>query len=77
VAWLKGIRNALKHVKHSAPKPKFCPKCQCHRIYPVSLFGIMPTTYRCRECGYEGTMVFEIDLEEDARSGESNVRKIN
>jgi len=65
---LKGLWETLKLVRHRKPQPKFCPKCKGHNIYPVSLFGILPTTYRCRDCGYEGVLVLEVDREpeEDA-----------
>ena len=51
-------------MKHSSPRPKFCPKCKGHRIYPISTLGILPETYRCRDCGYEGSFFLEIEPEE-------------
>jgi predicted RNA-binding Zn-ribbon protein involved in translation (DUF1610 family) len=62
---LKGFWETLKQIKHRSPKPKFCPRCKGHNIYPKSNLGILPTTYTCRDCGYEGVLVLEIDLESD------------
>lgn len=63
---LKELWETIKQIRHSRPKPKFCPQCKGHNIYPTSMLGILPTNYRCRDCGYEGVLVLEIedDLEE-------------
>jgi len=63
VTGLKRLLETLKHIRHSRPRPKFCPKCRGHNIYPASMLGILPTTYRCRDCGYEGILVLEVDRE--------------
>jgi ribosomal protein L37AE/L43A len=58
---IKGIFETLKKVKHSSPRPKFCPKCKRHNIFPRQAFGILPLKYQCRDCGYEGTLVLELE----------------
>ena len=62
---LREITEILQSIKHKSPQPKFCPNCKSHKIYPNPSFGILPTTYSCRECEYEGTIVLEIELEKD------------
>ncbi|MCW4035648.1 MAG: transposase [Candidatus Bathyarchaeota archaeon] len=61
---LRGLWDTIKKMKHSSPRPKFCPKCKGHRIYPITTLGILPETYRCRDCGYEGSFFLEIEPEE-------------
>ena len=61
---LRGFWETLKQARHQMPRPKFCPKCRGHNIYPNPTMGILPTTYRCRDCGYEGPLVLEIDPDE-------------
>jgi len=56
--------EALKKIRYRDPEPKICPKCRGHNIYPEQNFGILPVTYRCRDCGYEGTLVLELEEEE-------------
>ncbi len=60
---LRGLLETLKLLKHNMPKPKLCPQCKGHNIYPTSNLGILPTVYRCRDCEYEGSLVLEIDSE--------------
>lgn len=60
---LRGLLETLKLIKHHAPKPKFCPQCKGHNIYPTSNLGILPTVYKCRDCKYEGSIALEIDPE--------------
>lgn len=65
---LKGLWETLKQIRHRMPQPKFCPICKGHNIYPTSTLGILPTTYRCRDCGYQGILVLEVDLENNEAS---------
>jgi predicted RNA-binding Zn-ribbon protein involved in translation (DUF1610 family) len=60
---LKGIIEVLKKVKHRSPSPKICPKCGSYCIYSTQNFGIFPISYKCKDCGYEGTLIIEIDAE--------------
>jgi len=61
VPTLKGFWETIRQIRHRRPQPKFCPKCKGHNIYPTSFIGILPTTYRCMDCGYEGILVLEVD----------------
>lgn len=70
---LKELRETIRQIKHGKPQPKFCPLCKSHNIYPLSILGILPTTYVCRDCGYRGAMALEIDLDQkEAADQESN-----
>ena len=60
---LRDLLETIKHIRHRDPQPKFCPRCKGHNIYPTSIAGILPTTYRCMDCGYEGILVLEADVE--------------
>lgn len=60
---LRGLLETIKLIRHRRPRPKFCPKCKSHNIKPVSILGILPMSYKCRDCGYEGSIVLEIDSE--------------
>jgi predicted RNA-binding Zn-ribbon protein involved in translation (DUF1610 family) len=62
---LREIAETLQSIKRRSPQPKFCPNCKSHKIYPNPSFGILPTTYSCKECEYEGTIVLEIESEKD------------
>jgi len=65
VTGLKGLWETLKQIRHRRPQPKFCPVCKGPNIYPTSTLGILPTTYKCRDCEYEGVLVLEVDQEPD------------
>lgn len=65
VEGLRQLWNTLKKMRYGSPQPKFCPKCMGHNIRINSLPGILPPTYKCLDCGYEGCLVFEIEPEED------------
>jgi predicted RNA-binding Zn-ribbon protein involved in translation (DUF1610 family) len=62
---LREIWGTLKQIRHAGPRPKFCPNCKGHEIFPETIFGILPTTYKCRDCGYIGPFVLELDTEEN------------
>jgi hypothetical protein len=38
----------------------YCPKCQSQEIYPV-VGGYVGQIYLCKDCGYRGSFVLEID----------------
>ena len=58
---LKGLIGILKQIKSRKPRPKFCPVCKGHNIYPTSILGFLPTTYACGDCGYRGVIALEIE----------------
>jgi len=59
------ILDTLKKMKFSTPKPVLCPKCGGYRIKILKNYGILPNTYSCMECGYEGTIIIELEKEAD------------
>jgi predicted RNA-binding Zn-ribbon protein involved in translation (DUF1610 family) len=61
----EGVKDTLRQIRHRRPQPVFCPKCKGKNIYPVPNYGILPTTYRCRDCGYEGAFVLELEVEDE------------
>ncbi|MFB0558489.1 MAG: hypothetical protein ACETVY_05155 [Candidatus Bathyarchaeia archaeon] len=62
---LRRLWDTIKKLKYKGPQPKFCPKCKGHHIYLMPTLGILPETYKCKDCGYEGTLILEIEPEED------------
>jgi transposase-like protein len=61
---LRDILDILKDAKHSKPKPVFCPTCQSPNIKLSESYGILPQRYVCKDCGYEGNIVLELEEEE-------------
>ncbi|MFC1802631.1 hypothetical protein ACFL0D_01565 [Thermoproteota archaeon] len=62
---LKDIIDILKKSKHSKPQPVFCPNCQSPQIKLKESYGILPQSYHCEKCGYEGSIVLELELDEE------------
>jgi predicted RNA-binding Zn-ribbon protein involved in translation (DUF1610 family) len=60
----KGFLDTLKKVKHSSPKPVFCPSCRSPKLKRLQNYGILPSVYHCEKCGYQGTLVLEIEPED-------------
>jgi predicted RNA-binding Zn-ribbon protein involved in translation (DUF1610 family) len=61
---LREFLDIFKQVKHQRPQPIFCPNCRSHKIFPKDTYGMLPPTYSCRDCDYEGKVVLEMDLED-------------
>jgi C4-type Zn-finger protein len=40
-----------------------CPSCGSCEIYPVA-GGYLGSVYLCKECGYRGSLVLEVDEDE-------------
>ena len=59
------IIDILKKSKHSTPRPVFCPACESPKIKLKESFGILPQIYHCEECGYEGSLILELEPEEE------------
>ena len=73
MGFARGIKETLKNLRHGTPQPKFCPKCKGINIYPASsLGGWVPTTYKCKDCDYEGYIVLELEPGELERLREEN-----
>jgi C4-type Zn-finger protein len=43
-----------------------CPSCGSCEIYPVA-GGYIGPVYLCKECGYRGSLVLEVDEDEPKR----------
>ncbi len=41
----------------------YCPACKSQEIYPVA-GGYIGQVYLCKDCGYRGSFVLEIDDED-------------
>jgi hypothetical protein len=51
----------------------YCPKCKSPEIYAVA-GGYMGQVYLCKDCGYRGSFVLEID-DADALAGKEKNNK--
>ncbi|MBN2334042.1 hypothetical protein JXL21_00685 [Candidatus Bathyarchaeota archaeon] len=61
---LKGLKDTRFKVTHRTPKPVFCPVCRSHKVKIKESYGILPQMYHCEDCGYEGTLILELEEEE-------------
>jgi C4-type Zn-finger protein len=60
------VIKELKHKKRGEATVNICPKCGSNKIslssslnaYP-NMYGIVPNSYVCAECGYKGQLVVE------------------
>jgi len=62
---LQGILDAFRSARHRAPSPVFCPNCKSHRMRTMESYGILPRSYRCEDCGYQGPLALELEPEEE------------
>jgi len=47
----------------------YCPKCKSQEIFPVA-GGYVGQIYLCKDCGYRGSFVLEIDSPDALREME-------
>ncbi len=64
------LRDTLKLVKGSHQRGiQVCPKCGSRKIHAKITGGgggwIFPSSYECEACGYEGSIVLELEKGED------------
>ncbi len=52
-----------EYVVSVSKKIKVCPMCGSRDVYVVD-GGVMGMVYRCKQCGYEGSFIVEIDEDE-------------
>jgi transposase-like protein len=52
----------------------YCPQCKSQEIYPAA-GGYIGSIYICKDCGYRGSFVLEIDSPEGIKDVESANRK--
>jgi hypothetical protein len=64
---LQNFREVLKSLKHREPTQIFCPRCCSPKIKLNSNFDVWltPAKYLCTECGYMGSIVMELEKEEE------------
>jgi predicted RNA-binding Zn-ribbon protein involved in translation (DUF1610 family) len=62
--------DAVKHLKYTGHPTLACPSCGSLRIkYIGSLSGwLTPAAYACGECGYNGSLIIEVDEAELEKS---------
>ena len=58
------FKETLAKIRHRSPQPVFCPRCESSQIKQITSFGILTGKYRCNACGYEGTIVLELEPED-------------
>lgn len=51
----------------------YCPVCKSQEIYPVA-GGCVGQIYLCKDCGYRGSFVIEIDAPEEIKKLERENR---
>ena len=61
-----GFRDTLRQIRHRNPQPVFCPRCKSSDINQTPSFGIFTGKYRCKNCGYEGVIVMELEKDENS-----------
>ncbi len=67
---LENLRETFKHVKGGSSRGiQICPKCGSREIHTKLTGGgggwIFPASYECDACGYEGSIVLELEEEEE------------
>jgi transposase-like protein len=64
---LENVRELLKTLKHRKPTRIYCPRCCSPKIHPTSSFNnwLIPSKYVCSNCGYTGSIVMELEQEEE------------
>jgi hypothetical protein len=63
----QNVREVLKSLKHRKPANIYCPRC-CSpkiRLYSSLDLWLTPKKYVCDECGYVGSIIMEIEKEEE------------
>ncbi|MFB0543826.1 MAG: hypothetical protein ACETVR_03495 [Candidatus Bathyarchaeia archaeon] len=63
---LKGTLEALRRVKNRGTRLRVCPSCGKSNIRPEGSlgFGVLPVIYICKDCGYRGHLIIEVDKED-------------
>ena len=57
--------DILKRSKHSTPRPVFCPNCYSPNVKLRESYGILPQMYSCNDCGYDGSLIVELEPENE------------
>ena len=70
---LDDVREVFKSIKHRTPTQIYCPRCCSPKIKLTSSLavgGIFPKQYYCEECGYVGSVVMELEKDENKKEKE-------
>ncbi len=72
---LANVREVLGTLKHRKPTQIFCPRCTSPKITLSSTFDLWltPQRYVCKECGYTGLIVMELENAEKEEKGNENL----
>ncbi|MFB3889717.1 MAG: hypothetical protein ACE14S_09520 [Candidatus Bathyarchaeia archaeon] len=64
------VRNVFKTVKHRGPTKIYCPRCASPNISLHSSldFWLTPQLYLCKDCGYLGAVVMELEKEKETEN---------
>ncbi len=64
---LGDIREVLKMLKRKNPSKVYCPRCASPNIgFSGNLdYWLIPGKYVCKNCGYTGPIVMELEKEEN------------
>jgi len=64
---LKEFLKLMKRLKHSGKTIVACPKCGSTNIHQTSILNVwlLPSYWICKDCGYKGPIVMEIDVEQE------------
>jgi transcription elongation factor Elf1 len=64
---LENVREVLKTLKHRKPSQIYCPRCCSPKISLSSSLDLWltPKKYVCNNCGYTGSIIMELEKEEE------------
>jgi len=68
---LSDLIDVVKSLKRDKPSIKVCPRCRSKKIRLSSSFDswLTPAIYVCENCGYEGTVIMELEKKESKNRG--------
>ena len=64
---LGNVRDVFRTIKHRKPSRIYCPRCASPKLslYSSLDLWLTPQKYICAECGYVGSIVMELEKEEE------------
>jgi len=66
---LRNIREVFETLKRRKPSRIYCPRCGSPKIHLSSSldYWLTPKKYVCENCGYVGSIVMELEKEENSQ----------
>jgi len=63
---MRELGKVFRVLKHRKPSKKYCPRCGSPEIQLIMDFGFgfTPQKYVCKNCGYVGPIVMELEKAE-------------